>query len=157
MCIIISSYAYYKHLSNQSQVFCVFPCIYQTFPLFIVTILCKLFVKFTTKYVSYFSFSPRYLVFRLFCVDIMAKIMSLFYFFMHFTIMVNQTGAFFAPRTPLHTERRVNSRFFTPLVLPFPGILLQLDRTIKLCYHLFIKGCDEDTRKGKILREEAIR
>lgn len=30
-----------------------------------------------------------------------------------------------------------------------------LDSAGKLCYHLCVKGCDEDTRKGKIPREEA--
>ena len=34
--------------------------------------------------------------------------------------------------------------------------LVLLDSQTKLCYDLFVKGCDEDTRKGKIPREEAI-
>ena len=32
-----------------------------------------------------------------------------------------------------------------------------LDSPANLCYHLSVKGCDEDTRKGKIPREGAIR
>ena len=34
--------------------------------------------------------------------------------------------------------------------------LVLLDSQTKLCYDLSVKGCDEDTRKGKIPREEAI-
>ena len=33
----------------------------------------------------------------------------------------------------------------------------RLDRGLKLCYILSVKGCDEDMRKSKILREEAVR